>query len=212
MQRNAARLSALVEDLLALASLEQAHSEASPELELRELRAADVVRGVIELLGPAADARRIRLESSIDEAVVVRANATLAEQALSNLVSNAIRYSPEGSRVTLAVRSAGALAELSVTDEGPGIAAKHLERIFERFYRVDKARSSSLGGTGLGLAIVKHIAQALGGRVEVSSELGAGSRFSIFLPLASGPRPAAPASPDPAASAGNGSDRHHIRP
>jgi two-component system, OmpR family, phosphate regulon sensor histidine kinase PhoR len=197
VQRNTARLSALVEDLLALASLEQIRSDDSHGLEISTIRAGDIVNGVIELLGPAAEARGIRLLRDIDESISVLANATLAEQALSNLVSNAIRYSPDGSRVTLSVRpaarggeardSGASMAEFSVTDEGPGIGPKHLERIFERFYRVDKARSSSMGGTGLGLAIVKHIAQALGGSVEVKSELGAGSRFSILLPIPSSP-------------------------
>ena len=183
VKRNADRLSSLVEDLLALASLEQAETEERPELAIGPVGGEAIVRTVVDLLGPTADARRIRIDERIDPAVSVLANATLAEQALSNLLSNAIRYSPEGSRVTLSVRGREGMGELAVADEGPGIAPRHLDRIFERFYRVDKARSSSMGGTGLGLALVKHIAQALGGRVEVESVLGAGSRFAILLPL-----------------------------
>jgi two-component system phosphate regulon sensor histidine kinase PhoR len=112
------------------------------------------------------------------------ANRTLLEQAIVNLLSNAIRYSPEKTTVTLAAREVRGVCELSVQDEGPGIAGRHLERIFERFYRVDRSRSSAAGGTGLGLAIVKHIAQAHGGSVEVQSELGAGSRFALLIPIA----------------------------
>jgi two-component system phosphate regulon sensor histidine kinase PhoR len=112
----------------------------------------------------------------------VLANRALAEQALANLVSNAIKYSPEKTRVGVHVAEDPEFVRIEVTDEGPGIAAKHLPRIFERFYRVDKARARTMGGTGLGLAIVKHIANIHGGRVEVSSQVSQGSTFRLFLP------------------------------
>jgi signal transduction histidine kinase len=107
----------------------------------------------------------------------------LAEQALFNLVSNAIRYGGEGKPVELSADRDGSHVTIAVRDRGPGIAPKHLPRIFERFYRVDKARTRSDGGTGLGLAIVKHIAAVHGGTVEVSSTLGAGSEFRIRFPV-----------------------------
>ena len=101
-----------------------------------------------------------------------------------NLVDNAIKYSPAGSTVAGRLRGdATTSSSISVRDQGPGIPREHLPRLFERFYRVDKARSRDLGGTGLGLAIVKHIAQAHGGRVSVDSALGEGSTFRIHLPL-----------------------------
>jgi two-component system phosphate regulon sensor histidine kinase PhoR len=109
-------------------------------------------------------------------------NAALLEQAVINLIDNAVKYSPDGGavRVDAALQDAGIV--IRVTDEGQGIEAKHLPRLFERFYRVDKARSRKLGGTGLGLAIVKHIAQAHRGIVTVESTPGAGSVFSIQFP------------------------------
>ena len=99
-----------------------------------------------------------------------------------NLVDNAVKYSPVGSAVDVALEERADEIVVSVRDEGPGISREHLPRLFERFYRVDKARSRDLGGTGLGLAIVKHIAQVHGGRVSVDSVVGRGSTFRIHLP------------------------------
>ena len=99
-----------------------------------------------------------------------------------NLVDNALKYSPPGSPVVVACSGDAGRVHIAVTDGGPGIASEHLPRVFERFYRVDKARSRNLGGTGLGLAIVKHIAQAHRGQVTVASEVGKGSTFTITLP------------------------------
>jgi two-component system phosphate regulon sensor histidine kinase PhoR len=182
VHRNTVRLSNLVEDLLALASIEQIESNDVQRLEMIELPAMDVVREVASLLGPTAEAKRIHLDIKGDPEVRVRANRTLAEQAISNLLANAIRYSPEGTTVTLGVRAVGEECELSVRDEGPGIAKKHLDRIFERFYRVERSRTSASGGTGLGLAIVKHIAHAHGGHVDVVTEPGEGCCFTVRLP------------------------------
>jgi two-component system phosphate regulon sensor histidine kinase PhoR len=106
----------------------------------------------------------------------------LLEQAVANLVDNAVKYSEPGGRVEVSARANAEALEISVRDQGCGIAREHLPRIFERFYRVDKARSRKLGGTGLGLAIVKHIAQAHGGEVDVKSRPGEGSTFTIRLP------------------------------
>ena len=110
-------------------------------------------------------------------------DATLLEQAAVNLLDNAIKYSPEKSVIHIEALTVDDEIQIRFTDEGMGIAQKHLPRLFERFYRVDKARSRKLGGTGLGLAIVKHIAQAHGGSVSVESELGKGSTFTLHLPI-----------------------------
>jgi two-component system phosphate regulon sensor histidine kinase PhoR len=111
----------------------------------------------------------------------------LLEQAVVNLIDNAIKYSPAGSTVEISLGVQPGEVAIVVRDHGVGIAREHLTRLFERFYRVDKARSRDLGGTGLGLAIVKHIAQAHGGQVTVESRLGEGSLFTIHLPR--GPEP-----------------------
>ena len=108
--------------------------------------------------------------------------------AVANLVVNALAYSPERTRVRIDTRVAGGLVEIAVVDQGVGIEADERDRIFERFYRADRARSRSTGGTGIGLAIVKHIATNHGGRVDVSSTVGAGSTFTLRLP-ARGPGP-----------------------
>lgn len=187
VQRNTTRLSHLVEDLLSLASLEQLGSDTRSPIEFGEIPASAIVDAVVEQMSPQAEARRIAVEVDSRTAVRVRGNRVLCEQALSNLLANAIRYGPEGSRVRITARPLGGYVEFAVRDEGPGIPAIHLDRIFERFYRVDRARTrrpggDASGGTGLGLAIVKHIAQVHAGRVEVTSEVGVGSEFRLLLP------------------------------
>jgi two-component system phosphate regulon sensor histidine kinase PhoR len=182
VHRNTVRLSGIVEDILTLAFLEE--PEAKQSLARLPMPAGDIVRQVVEDLGSAANAKSIKVVTRLQTDTLVLANRSLAEQALANLVSNAVKYSGEGTQVTIEVADEGELVRLSVEDQGPGIAAKHLPRIFERFYRVDKARARTQGGTGLGLAIVKHIATIHGGRVDVTSQVSQGSRFSLFLPRA----------------------------
>jgi two-component system phosphate regulon sensor histidine kinase PhoR len=114
--------------------------------------------------------------------MTVAAERAAVEQILLNLIENAIKYTPEGGRVEIAAALRGGAVELTVADTGPGIAAEHLPRLFERFYRVDNARSRELGGTGLGLSIVKHLSLANGGDVRVESRVGGGSRFIVSLP------------------------------
>jgi two-component system phosphate regulon sensor histidine kinase PhoR len=182
VHRNTVRLSGIVEDILTLAFLEE--PEARHTIERRAIPACEVVREVVEALESAALARRIDISWRCDDELLVEANKSLAEQALANLVSNAIRYSGEGSKVAIEVAAEAEMIRFDVRDQGPGIASKHLPRLFERFYRVDKARARTQGGTGLGLSIVKHIATIHGGSIDVTSQVGSGSCFSLRLPQA----------------------------
>ncbi len=187
IHRNAERLGAIVEDMLTLTRLER--PEAGEALVVSSTPVTEIVESVMAQAMPEALAKQITLDSDVPEPLRAMVNSQLVEQAVSNLVSNAIKYSPEGSRVMVRARRVDApdeqpMTEIAVEDEGPGVAAEHLPRIFERFYRVDKARSREQGGTGLGLAIVKHIAMVHGGRAEVESEPGRGSVFKIVLPTA----------------------------
>jgi two-component system phosphate regulon sensor histidine kinase PhoR len=193
IHRNTRRLSMLVEDLLSLASLDQIDSRTG--LEFEDLEIGQVLGDVQGELGDTARAKQVALSVSCGPGIRVFANRTLVHQAVANLVSNAIKYSPTGSSVEVEGRLAGDVVEIEVVDNGPGIPAKHLPRIFERFYRVDKARSRELGGTGLGLALVKHIALAHGGAVDAQSVVGKGSRFTIRLPLADAGRSLLPGMP-----------------
>jgi two-component system, OmpR family, phosphate regulon sensor histidine kinase PhoR len=174
------RLNSIIEDLLALSTLEQ--SGDSPLLQLEEADLCDVVAVALEVCGPKAEAKHIEVRETCPGNLFARVSPPLLEQAVVNLVDNAIKYSAEGSAVEVDLTQTGDEIVVSVTDQGQGVAREHLPRLFERFYRVDKARSRDLGGTGLGLAIVKHIAQIHGGRVSVESVVGRGSTFRIHLP------------------------------
>jgi two-component system phosphate regulon sensor histidine kinase PhoR len=174
------RLNSIIEDLLALSTLEQ--STDSPLLQLEEADLCDVVAVALEVCGPKAEAKHIDLREECPGCLTSRVSPPLLEQAVVNLVDNAVKYSAEGSEVLVSLTESSDEIVVSVHDEGQGVAREHLPRLFERFYRVDKARSRDLGGTGLGLAIVKHIAQIHGGRVSVDSVLGRGSAFRIHLP------------------------------
>ncbi len=180
IRRQADRLDSIITDLLALSRLEQDADGGGIELAPGPL--APVLERVLRDLAARRpeQSERVRLECGSD--VQARINAALLEQAVTNLLENALKYSPPGTPVTVGCRRHADQVRIDVVDAGPGIAAEHLPRLFERFYRVDKARSRQLGGTGLGLAIVKHIAQAHGGRAEVASEPGRGSTFTIILP------------------------------
>jgi two-component system phosphate regulon sensor histidine kinase PhoR len=146
-----------------------------------------VLVNAVEVCRTVAESRDIAVELECDPALEGEINSTFLEQALVNLVDNAIKYGPDGGRVwVVAARESGEI-RIRVRDQGVGISAAHLPRIFERFYRVDKSRSRKEGGTGLGLAIVKHIAQAHGGRVTAESEPGEGSTFTVCLPVAGEP-------------------------
>ncbi len=177
------RLHAILEDLLTLARVEQ-------EGEKREnLLANGPVRPVLEAAladcRAKAEEKRMRLALNCAAEMHVAMNASLLEQAVVNLLDNAIAYSPEDTSIEVDCSECKGEIEIRVRDHGRGIAREHLPRIFERFYRVDKSRSRESGGTGLGLAIVKHIVQLHGGRAAVDSVLGQGSTFSVFLPAPS---------------------------
>ena len=172
-------MSRLVSDLLLLGQAEARDLLVEGTVALDELLVAVVEQARIQ-----AGQRRVLLERL--EPLSVEGDRDRLRQVLWNLVENALRYTgPEG-LIRLALRRDGPSAELSVSDDGPGIAAEHLPRIFDRFYRVDTARSRATGGSGLGLAIVKHIVQAHGGCVTVASELGRGTTFTVRLPAAVG--------------------------
>jgi two-component system sensor histidine kinase SenX3 len=179
-QREASRLGMLVQDLVALSRLEGA--EAQPEHELVRLDRA--MAEAVDRVRTSAQARYIDVVRSGDHGIHVHGNESQLTTALGNLLENAVNYSPEKSRVVIGARLDGDCVEINVVDEGIGIAAKDLDRVFERFYRSDPARSRATGGTGLGLAIVKHVATNHGGSVSVRSTEGYGSTFTLRLPAA----------------------------
>lgn len=178
--KNATRMNRLTEDLLALAGVE------SPDykLALQPSRANILLDDAIDALGGIVVDSGVTLESIGAPDLVVMADGDAMNQVFGNLIENSLKYAKEGKRIRVGARALEHEVEFTVQDFGPGIASEHLERIFERFYRVDKARSRESGGTGLGLAIVKHIVQAHGGRIWAESELGKGVSFHFTLPLA----------------------------
>jgi two-component system phosphate regulon sensor histidine kinase PhoR len=182
IHRNTVRLSGIVEDILTLAFLEEPGSRQTLEFSPASVR--EMVNEVVDALGSAAAMKSITITVKVPEALTIDANRSLLEQALANLVSNAIRYSGEGTAVRIECTEEGEQVRISVHDQGPGIASRHLPRLFERFYRVDQARARAQGGTGLGLSIVKHITTIHGGGVDVASQVGSGSSFSLLLPRA----------------------------
>lgn len=176
--KNATRMSRLTEDLLALAGVE------SPDYKLaaRSMRASELVRDAIDSLGGLVVDSGVDLRSAGAPDALVMVDPDAMNQVFGNLIENAVKYGKAGKRVMVGARLAGGDVEFFVQDFGAGISSEHLTRIFERFYRVDKARSREAGGTGLGLAIVKHIVQAHGGRIRAESELGSGTTFVFSLP------------------------------
>ena len=180
MRQEAQRLTNLVQDLITLSRIQAA--EPVPDPRCVELDA--VMAEAVDRCRMKANARGIALTSVGTHGLSVLGDEDLLVTALRNLLDNAVAYSPEQTRVVVtAKRASDGHAEISVTDQGIGIPDRDLERIFERFYRVDPARSRATGGTGLGLAIVKHVMAAHNGKVTVRSAEGAGSTFTLFLPL-----------------------------
>jgi two-component system, OmpR family, phosphate regulon sensor histidine kinase PhoR len=182
IDRNAERLKLLIEDLLTISELESGRVK----LGLQALPLSPVIAKVFEDFKARAAAKSMNLINQVPD-LAVRADADRLEQVLGNLVDNAIKYGHAKGTVTVGGSARdGGLVEVFVQDDGPGIPPEALERVFERFYRVDKARSREQGGTGLGLAIVKHIIQSHGGRVWATSELGRGTTFYFTLAQAAG--------------------------
>lgn len=172
------RLDKLAQDILALARIEHTSDEAKRAFAVCNL--SDVIKNAFTLMKPKAAAAGVGLVLLKNETVKTACDAALIEEAVLNLIENALRYS--GSlTIGLSLENIGGRARISVADNGVGIEEKHLPRIFERFYRVDKARSREKGGTGLGLAIVKHIAQLHGGEVSVASTPSKGCTFTITI-------------------------------
>ena len=190
----AQRASRTVDDLMELSSI-----EIGGELEIERVRAVDAAREAVDRVAAHAAQRNINVEVVATERIAETADLDTDRRrlvsALVNIVENAIKYSPPSSDVRVAVDRIGEQPDrtvtISVADEGVGIPQRDLDRIFERFYRVDRARSRATGGTGLGLAIVRNTLHALGGSVEVTSVEGEGSTFTVSLPEASARRPRA---------------------
>jgi len=174
------RLNAIIEDLLNLSRLEE--DSEKRKISFEKLPLKPVLSAAIELSKTKAEEKQATIGLDCDKDIKAKINAALLEQAIVNLLDNAVKYSKPGGKVQIRTYLKNEKIAISVQDNGCGIEKKHLERIFERFYVVDKGRSRKLGGTGLGLAIVKHIAQVHSGYITVESKVGSGSTFTIHLP------------------------------
>src|SRR6266699_1391881 len=185
MKRHSDRLNLLVNDLLSLARLESKEAN----LQLADIKLRDFLEGVTRDWAKRLAGKNLRLELEIpDNFPTLRADERRLEEVVHNLLDNAVKYSPQNGRIVIHARAPDQEIVLSVRDEGIGIVAGDLPRIFERFYRADRARSRELGGTGLGLSIVKHIAQRHVGRVESESTLGRGTTIRVTFPRATDQR------------------------
>jgi two-component system, OmpR family, sensor histidine kinase SenX3 len=179
----AARLGALTSRIMSLSRL-----QASDELkEVRDVSVDEVVTSAVEAHALQADSSSVTIVRGGTRGLYVRGDAQVLTEAVGNLIANAVAYSPHGSKVGVGVKEVEGVVEIAVTDRGIGIPESDQQRVFERFYRADQARSRSTGGTGLGLSIVKHAVQRHGGEVRLWSRVGRGSTFTIRLPLSSAP-------------------------
>lgn len=178
--RQASRLHAIVEDLLALSRVEQ--DSRREEMGMEEQPVADILQSAVQSCLPGAEKVEMTISLACAPTITARINPALFEQAVVNLLDNAVKYSGKASTITVTAEQKETEVVIRVADDGVGIAPQDISRIFERFYRVDKARSAKLGGTGLGLSIVKHIIQAHHGQVTVESSPGKGSVFTLHLP------------------------------
>ncbi|MGE5525983.1 MAG: ATP-binding protein [Rhodospirillaceae bacterium] len=179
IERNADTLEQLVADMLELARIESGELK----LHLEPVNLASTVQAITVQLAHRAQLKAITLTNEVAD-IAVRADRRVLEHVLDNLIDNALKYCPEGSSIRVLSSVTDGMVSVSVADNGPGIASEHIDRIFERFYRVDAGRSRALGGTGLGLSIVKHFVEAMGGNVSVESRVGVGSTFSFTLQAA----------------------------
>lgn len=177
---NAQRMQRIVDELLDLSRIESGHWQPRPE----KVSIAELSREIITRVEQSAAKKNVRVEARTERASTVYADRTALEQTIVNLVENSLRYVPNGGRITIESSPRADGVEIAVTDNGSGIAAVHLQRIFERFYRADTGRSREAGGTGLGLAIVKHLVEAHGGSVSAESEPGSSTAIRLFFPRA----------------------------
>jgi two-component system, OmpR family, phosphate regulon sensor histidine kinase PhoR len=179
IRTHADRMTALMDDLLELSRLES--GSRPPKWE--DVSIPDLIEDVAASFAPSAARKKLKLSAEADGTEAVAAtDPDRLRRIVECLVENAVKYTPENGEVRLATRSTAAGVAVDVSDDGPGIPAEHLPRIFERFYRVDKARSRELGGTGLGLSIAKHLAEGMGASLSVTSEVGKGSAFTVTIP------------------------------
>lgn len=178
IRRNAERMHHLIDDILELSSIESGGISIQP----KKVSLSNLVKEVFTNLSNKAGEFKVELISKVSPETQIFADVVRMEQMLTNLIDNAVKFNREGGNVTVSYSKNGATDLISIADTGEGISSEHLQRIFERFYRTDRARSREIGGTGLGLAIVKHLAKLHGGEISVSSTVGKGSTFSIELP------------------------------
>ncbi|MFQ5543815.1 MAG: ATP-binding protein [Nitrospiria bacterium] len=183
IHNHASRLGAIIEDLLSLSKIEKESTQ--KEIALTDEWIKPTLESAMELCQTKADQRNTRFRLRCPDDIRARINRPLFEQAMVNLFDNAIKYGKVGGEIQIEVETTPSAVCISVADQGVGISKEHLPRLFERFYRVDKARSRTMGGTGLGLSIVKHIALAHQGSVDVQSTIGKGSQFSFTIPISS---------------------------
>jgi two-component system sensor histidine kinase SenX3 len=183
MQTEASRLSELVQEIINLSRLQ----DDDPLKRAQQFSISETIKEAIDQSRLSAEARKVEIVYNNNDSAIVNGDREQVTMAIHNLVENAINYSPDGTRVAIGVNEADGICEISISDQGIGIPEKDLERIFERFYRVDAARSRITGGTGLGLSIVKHVVTNHGGDISVWSVEGAGSTFTIRLPLINDP-------------------------
>lgn len=170
------RLKRLIEDLLVLSDIENRRDSEGGEFDIKS-----AMENTVEALKPIWEAKSIRIITELEEGLSITGSVDRFRQMMVNLIENAVKYSDEGGRIWLKAVKVGDRIVVSVRDEGIGIATEHHERLFERFYRVDKSRSKKAGGTGLGLSIVKHIAVLFGATLNVKSQVGEGSEFFVIF-------------------------------
>jgi two-component system phosphate regulon sensor histidine kinase PhoR len=178
IRKNAERMHNLIDDILELSAIEAG----TVQVEVEPVRLYSLVNDVLTALASRAEMRHVTLNNEVSTNITVFADPRRLEQMLTNLVDNAIKFNRENGSVTVRHERVGERDRITVTDTGEGISPEQSKRIFERFYRIDRARSREMGGTGLGLAIVKHLARAHGGEATVASTLGEGSVFAVELP------------------------------
>ncbi|MEP6849159.1 MAG: ATP-binding protein [Acidobacteriota bacterium] len=178
IRRNAERMHSLIDDILELSMIESG----SVSVQFRDVKVSSLVDEIFASLSSKAVEREITLINDVPGSATVKADSVRLEQMLTNLVDNAIKFNRRGGSVSVSFERQDAVDMISVADTGEGMSSEQMERIFERFYRADRARSREVGGTGLGLAIVKHLAKLHGGEVTVTSELTRGTRFQIEFP------------------------------